>query len=58
MLNGYKAYIGAIGIFGTGLAMIANGITGDAVDPVKVYEGILACFGALGLFGVRNKQDR
>jgi hypothetical protein len=57
-MKGWKTWAAAIGAFATGISMIIAGVSGDAIDPNKIWEGILVCAGALATVGIGHKIEK
>ena len=57
-MTGWKTKLGAVGIAATGVAMIVEGLVGEAVDPTKVWEGITIISGALAVVGIGHKIEK
>ena len=57
-MTGWKTKLGSAGILFTGLAMIIEGFIGDVVNPDKMYQGVMVCFGAITAFGIAHKIEK
>ena len=58
MMGGWKTWVGAIGVFASGLVLIATGLTADPIDPTKVWQGIMICAGAFTAVGIGHKVEK
>ena len=56
MLDGYKTYIGAIGVICTGLGMIAVCIKTN--DYSNLQEAFVVIAGSFSVFGIGGKLDK
>ena len=57
-MQGWKTKVAALGTACTGVAMAISGVAGDAVDPDKVWQGILIINGALAVIGIGHKIEK
>lgn len=57
-MKGWKTWVAAAGVFGTGASMIAAGILSDPLDPDKIWQGALTCSGALAMVGFGHKIEK
>lgn len=59
MLNGWKAKAGAV-LVAVGAILGALGDFGVSLPPVvaDLWQQIVAVGGALGIYGIRHRQDR
>jgi len=57
-MTGWKTKAGSLGIFLTGVVMIIEGVVADVVNPDKMYQGVMVCFGALTALGIGHKVEK
>jgi len=57
-MGGWKTWASGLSAFCTGLVALIAGAVSDPIDPVKIWAGILACAGALGVVGVGHKVEK
>lgn len=48
----WKTWVGAIGLMGTGVVLICDGLLADPMDPTKIWEGLLSIWAGLALLGI------
>lgn len=58
MMKGWKTWAGAIGIFCSGIVLLATGLTAEPLDPVKCWEGVTICAGAFAAVGIGHKIEK
>ena len=57
-MTGWKTKLGSAGILFTGFAMIIEGLVAEVVNPDKMYQGVMVCFGALTALGIGHKIEK